>query len=150
MRPAPSAVLLVVAGGTVSRAAIVRTVKLAAGAPVTVVGVGQGSPEGRAVPPSGESPGGRLPGETEEVRRAVALAMTALENTGVMAYGHIAVTGSPARAIVRVARTRRARTVVLDQLGALAAELRRRLYGSGVTVLSVTRPASCRPPAWPA
>jgi hypothetical protein len=133
MRPAPSAVLLVVAGGTVSRAAITRAAQLAAGAPVTVVGVGS-----------------QPLGETEEVRRAVALAMTALENTGVMAYGHIAVAGSPARAVARVARTRRARTVVLDQLGALAAELRRRMYGTGITVLSVTRPAGHRPPAWPA
>ena len=41
--PAPRTtgpVLLVVAGGAVSQAAIARTAELAAGAPVTVVGVG--------------------------------------------------------------------------------------------------------------
>jgi hypothetical protein len=127
MRPAPSAVLLVVAGGTVSRAAITRTVQLAAGAPVTVVGVAE-------APDS----------ETEQVRRAVALAMTALVNTGVMAYAHIAASGSPARAIARVARTRGAGVVVLDH-GALAAELRRRMYGTGIVVVSAARPAGRRP-----
>jgi hypothetical protein len=87
--------------------------------------------------------------------------MSALENTGVMALGHIAVTGSPARAISRVARVRGARVVVLDQpgvpedipggisdaggappgqrprdLSGLAAELRRRMYGTGIVVVS--------------
>ena len=33
----------------------------------------------------------------------VALAMSVLENTGVMALGHIAVTGSPARTVTRIA-----------------------------------------------
>jgi hypothetical protein len=32
------------------------------------------------------------------------LAMSVVENTGVMALGHIAVTGSPARTVARVAR----------------------------------------------
>jgi hypothetical protein len=132
MRPSPSAVLLVVAGGTVSRAAITRTARLAAGAQVTVVGVAQG-----------------LCSETEQVRQTVAVAMTALENTGVMAHAHIAASGSPARAIARLARTRGARIVVLDQRGEMVAELRRRIYGSGITVLSVAEPAGRRPPAWP-
>jgi len=132
MRPSPSAVLLVVAGGTVSRAAITRTARLAAGAQVTVVGVTQG-----------------LCSETEQVRQTVAVAITALENTGVMAHAHIAASGSPARAIARLARTRGARIVVLDQRGEMVAELRRRIYGSGITVLSAAEPASLRPPAWP-
>lgn len=127
MRPAPSPVLLVVAG-TVSRPAIARTARLAAGAPVIVVGVAGESPE-----------------EIEEARRAVALAMTALGNTGVMAHAHIAASSSPARAIARVARARGARIVVLDQRGGLAAELRRRMYGSGITLLSVTEPTGRRP-----
>jgi hypothetical protein len=38
--------------------------------------------------------------EPGQVRRAVALAMSVLENTGVMALGHIAVTCSPARAVL--------------------------------------------------
>lgn len=108
--------LLVVDGGTVSQEAISRTAELAAGSPVTVIGVGPGEP----------------------VRRAVALAMSVLENTGVMAHGHIAVTGSPARTVARVARARGARAVVLDQRGGLAAELRRRVYGSGILVFCAT------------
>lgn len=96
----------------------------ATSAPVTVIGVGSG-----------------LAGaESEQVRRAVALAMSVLENTGVMALGHIAVTGSPARTVARVARARGARVVVLDYQGqasgGLAAELRRRMYGSGIVVVS--------------
>jgi alpha-beta hydrolase superfamily lysophospholipase len=118
-----AAVLLVIAAGAVSQTAIARTAELAAGAPVTVVGVA-------ASPP---------PESTEQLRRAVALAMSVLENTGVMALGHIAVTGSPARTIARVARARGARVVVLDHQGqasgGLAAELRRRVYGSGIVVV---------------
>jgi len=84
--------------------------------------------------------------EPEQVRRTVALAMSVLENTGVMAMGHI-VTGSPARAVARVARARGARVVILDQPGpsscgqpavGLMAELRRRMYGSGIVVLVET------------
>lgn len=155
-----SPVLLVVAGGTVSQTAISRTAELAAGGPVTVIGVGtsyssgtEGGASARSAasarPAShGTGSSGGLPGastEPEQVRRAVALAMSVLENTGVMALGHIAVTGSPARAVARVARARGARVVVLDQrgvseagrgAGGLAAELRRRMYGSGVVVVS--------------
>lgn len=125
-----SAVLLVVGAGTVSRAAIIRAAELARGGPVTVIGVRT-----------------RPPGDAEQVRRAVALAMTALENTGVMAHGHIAVTGSPARAVARIARARGARLVVLDKRGAaeavaFGAELRRRMYGSGIVVLSATEPSA--------
>jgi hypothetical protein len=119
-----SPVLLVLAAGTVSQAAIARSAELAAGSPVTVIGVASS-------PPPGES--------TEQLRRAVALAMSVLENTGVMALGHIAVTGSPARTVARVARARGARVLVLDHQaqasGGLAAELRRRVYGSGIVVV---------------
>jgi hypothetical protein len=121
-----SPVLLVVAGGTVSQAAVSRTAQLSAGTPVTVIGVGSGLASA----------------ESEQVRRAVALAMSVLENTGVMALGHIAVTGSPARTVARVARARGARVVVLDQPGGLAAELRRRMYGSGIVVVSATERGS--------
>jgi hypothetical protein len=121
-----SPVLLVVVGGTVSRAAIVRTAQLAAGEPVTVIGV-------------------RASAEPEKVRRTVARAMTALVNTGVMAHAHIAASGSPARAIARVARARGARIVVLDSRGALAAELRRRVYGSGIIVVPATQSAGRLP-----
>jgi hypothetical protein len=120
-----SPVLLVAAAGPVSRAAICRAAELAAGAPVTVIGVGNGSGD-----------------RSEQVRRDVALAMSVLENTGVTALGHIAVTGSPARTVARVARTRGVRAVVLDQAGAasgsggMAAELRRRMYGSGIIVVA--------------
>ncbi len=118
-----SPVLLVIAAGTVSQAAITRTAELAAGAPATVIGVAAAQGD-----------------DNEQLRRAVALAMSVLENTGVMALGHIAVTGSPARTIARVARARGARVVVLDHpgqaSGGLAAELRRRMYGSGIVVVS--------------
>jgi hypothetical protein len=134
--PRPSAeaslVLLVLTGGMVSQAAICRTAELAAGAPVTVMGTAGTEPE--------------------RVRRAVAQAMSALEDTGVVALGHVAVTGSPGRAVARVARARGARVVVLDRgpagpdppgspggtgrPGDLAAELRRRMYGSGVVVVA--------------
>jgi hypothetical protein len=135
-----STVLLVLTGSTVSRAVICRTAELAAGAPVTVIGMAGTEPE--------------------QARRAVALAMSALEHTGVAALGHVAVTGSPGRAVARVARARGARVVVLDRdpasasrpggagsLGrqpGLAAELRRRMYGSGVTVVAPDAPGSTR------
>ena len=90
-----SPVLLVVTGGTVSQAAICRTAELAAGALVTVIGMADTEPE--------------------QVRRAVALAMSALEDTGVAALGHVTVTGSPGSAVARVARARGARVVVLDR-----------------------------------
>jgi hypothetical protein len=74
-----------------------------------------------------------------------------------MAMGHI-VTGPPARAVARVARARGARVVIIDQSGpgsggqpagpgagragaasgGLMAELRRRMYGSGIVVLAET------------
>jgi hypothetical protein len=157
-QPAPGItgpVLLVVTGGAVSQAAIARTAELAAGAPVTVVGVGANDisrtdpcytwpahpthPGGREGGVSGVS-GATRPGasptpapraglaggsvgsspragtQPEQLRRTVALAMSVLENTGVMATGHI-VTGSPARAVARVARARGARVVILDQPG---------------------------------
>ena len=140
-----SPVMLVVAGDTVSRAAISRTAQLAAGAAVTVIGVGQAGMGGRAVPPCGGSSEG-WPAETgaEQVRRAVALAMSMLENAGVMALGHIAVTGPPARTVARVARARGARVVVLDTPSGLATELRRRVYGSGIAVVSATEPDAGR------
>jgi hypothetical protein len=127
-----SPVLLVLAGGTVSQAAISRTAELAAGEPVTVIGTSAGQSGHPAGP------------EYEQVRRAVALAMSALEGTGVAAFGHVAVTGSPSRTVARVARARGARVVVLDRSpatsgssgGGLAAEIRRRMYGSGITVVT--------------
>jgi hypothetical protein len=156
-------VLLVVAGSTVSQAAIFRTAELAQGAPVTVIGLGEGYPsrteDGPAEEPHGGQPGRTGPPgvNTEQLRRAVALAMSVLENAGVAALGHVAVTDSPARAVARIARARGARVVVLDQRGLpnadrgagpgvggsrsggggrLAAELRRRMYGSGIVVVS--------------
>jgi hypothetical protein len=131
---AHSPVLLVVTGGAISRAAIARAARLAAGAPVTVVGVAAAGPAGDAAA-----------AECEQVRRAVALAMSLLENTGVVAFGQIAVTGSPARALARAARARGARVVVLDQPGGLAAELRRRVYGSGILVVCATERGGRRP-----
>jgi hypothetical protein len=180
-QPAPvitGPVLLVVAGGAVSQAAIARTAELAAGAPVTVVGIDTSgiSQTGTAsrwpAHPARSAVGARQPGgsprcspragnEPEQVRRTVALAMSVLEDTGVMAMGHI-VTGSPARAVARMARVGGTRVVILDQPrpsgggqsaipGAsmtaegrsagtvrLMAELRRRMYGSGIIVLAET------------
>jgi hypothetical protein len=86
--------------------------------------------------------------EPEQVRRVVALAMSVLDDAGVTALGRIALTDSPARAIARAARARGARVVVLDEAGSLAcagggaadsglaAELRRRMYGSGIVVVA--------------
>ena len=119
-----SRVLLVVADCAVSPAAIGRAAALAGGSPVTVVGVG---PE--------------HPSRPEHLRRSVALAMSVLEEAGVVALGHLAVTGSPARTLARVARARGARVVVLDHPaapGGLAAELRRRMYGSGIVVVTAS------------
>jgi hypothetical protein len=152
MTPHPGSagpVLLVVAGGAVSQAAIARTAELAAGAPVTVVGLSTGEISrtdavsawsARPVHPAGETRRGGS--EPEQVRRTVALAMSVLEDTGVMAMGHI-VTGPPARAVARMARARSARVVILDAEGrsagaGLMAELRRRMYGSGIVVLAET------------
>jgi Universal stress protein family len=135
-----TAVLLVVTGGAVSQAAIARTAELAAGAPVTVVGLSQ-SEASRTVAASPWHPQLTASGtEPEQVRRTVALAMSVLEDTGVMAMGHI-VTGPPARAVARMARARGARLVILDPgagAGGLMAELRRRMYGSGIVVLAET------------
>jgi hypothetical protein len=143
-------VLLLVAGGAVSQAAIARTAELAAGAPVTVVGLSTGEISrtdavsawsARPIHPAGEARRGGS--EPEQIRRTVALAMSVLEDTGVMAMGHI-VTGPPARAVARMARARGARVVILDAegrsagAGGLMAELRRRMYGSGIVVLAET------------
>jgi hypothetical protein len=141
-------VLLVVTGGAVSQAAIARTAELAAGVPVTVVGLSATEiPRTHAAsvwhPHLTQSAAGPEP---EQVRRTVALAMSVLEDTGVVAMGHI-VTGPPARAVARVARARGARVVILDQsgpttggqpAGGLMTELRRRMYGSGIVVLAET------------
>jgi hypothetical protein len=179
-------VLLVLAGGAVSQAAIARTAELAAGAPVTVVGLstseiartdaasswhphltnsaGETRSRVAEVPPPRSGQAGRSGGvplradaTPEQVRRTVALAMSVLEDAGVMAMGHI-VTGPPARAVARMARARGARVVILDQSGltpggqpadygagragagtaGLMTELRRRMYGSGIVVLAET------------
>jgi hypothetical protein len=148
-RGAAGPVLLVVAGGTVSQAAIARTAELAAGAPVTVVGI-----ELNDLSRTGSASCHPLqPGAPEQVRRTVALAMSVLEDSGVVATGHVAAGGPPARAVARVARARGARAVILDQPGTpagahpvpagagaagLIAELRRRMYGSGIVVLAET------------
>src|SRR5882757_530976 len=99
--PAPGVagpVLLVVAGGAVSQAAIARTAELAAGALVTVVGVGTSeisrtnsasSRPAHLAYPAGDTRRLGVSPAPEEVRRTVALAMSVLENTGVMAMGHI-------------------------------------------------------------
>lgn len=124
--------VLLVIGGTASRAAITRSAELAAGGPVTVLGCGAGAGVGAGTRAAAA--------ESEKLRRAVAQAMSALENTGVMALGHIAVTGSPVRAVARAAKARGARTVVLDHArkgaAAEAAELRRRMYGTGIAVVT--------------
>jgi Universal stress protein family len=160
-------VLLVVAGSVVSHAAIARAAQLAAGTPVTVVGVGRndlsrtelgctsrpaanpcwGVPSPPSSPARGSEPEThRTDEEPEQVRRAVALAMSALENTGVVGKVRI-VTGSPARAVARVARSSGARVVILGQPGTalrhrpadgFVTELRRRMHGSGVVVLAET------------
>jgi len=150
-------VLLVVTGGVVSHAAIARVAELAAGTPVTVVGVGRaGLPaarpcRGTAPPPPGPAGGHRPEArgadeEPEQVRRAVALAMSALGSSGVAARVRI-VTGPPVRAVARVARASGARVVILDQPGTggrgqaadgFVSELRRRMHGSGVVVLAET------------
>jgi len=137
-------VLLVVAGAAVSPAAIARTAELAGGAPVTVIGLST-SETSRTHAASPWHPHLNHSGtEPELVRRTVALAMSVLEDTGVVAMGHI-VTGPPARAVARVARARGARVVILDQprpssggqpAAGLMAELRRRMYGSGIVVLA--------------
>jgi hypothetical protein len=111
-----SLVLLVVASDRVSQTAITCAAGLAAGGPVTVIGVGR----------------------TEDVRRAVALAMSVLENGGVQAHGHVAVSGPPARAVARMARARGVRAIVLDQADGLTTDLRRRVHGSGIVVVLVT------------
>jgi xanthine/CO dehydrogenase XdhC/CoxF family maturation factor len=128
-------VLLVVAGGTVTQAAIARAAELAGGDPVTVIGVGQG-PVSRTQAGFTPAPAGPGSCDPEQVRRAVALAMSVLENAGIVALGLVASPGPPARTIARVARARGARVVILDQPCALGTpELRRRMYGSGVVVL---------------
>ena len=96
--------------------------------------------------PGGAARGGRPAADgarqtsTEDVRRAVALAMSVLENTGVQALGHVAVSGPPARAVARMARARGVRAIVLDQAPAdgLTSDLRRRVHGSGIVVVSAT------------
>lgn len=98
-----SPVLLVLAAGTVSQAAITRSAEFAAGSPVTVIGVASSQLSSRTDGGPAANPAAGPDANTEQLRRAVALAMSVLENTGVMALGHIAVTGSPARTIARAA-----------------------------------------------
>jgi hypothetical protein len=162
-------VLLVIAGSVVSHSAISRAAELAGGTAVTVVGMGRndvprtdpGSSQPRLARPAAkpcprrpsQSPGSDVGLESkshwgdedpEQVRRTVALALSALENAGVAAKVRI-VTGPPALAVARVARSSGARVVILDQTGTAAghssgggfvAELRRRMHGSGVAVLT--------------
>lgn len=120
--PVTSPVLLVLAGGTVSQAAIYRAAELANGGPVTVIGTGA---------------------QSEQVRRAVAQAMSALQKIGVAAFGQVSLTVSPGRTVARLARARGAKFVVLDRcpsdaapVPALSAELRRRMYGCGVSIVT--------------
>jgi hypothetical protein len=126
--PVASPVLLVL-GGTVSQAAIYRAAELADGAPVTVLGTGA---------------------ESEQLRRAVAQAMSALQKIGVTAFGQVSLTASPGRTVARLARASGAKFVVLDRcpgdaaaVAVLSAELRRRMYGCGVSVVTTAarRPA---------
>jgi hypothetical protein len=134
---AGSRVLLVVASDRVSQEAISCAAGLAAGGLVTVVGVGPCS--GSAGAGAGESPqagSGARQTTAEDVRRAVALAISALDRTGVKALGHFAVNGAPSRAVARTARARRVRAIVFDQADGLASDLRRRVHGSGIIVVS--------------
>jgi hypothetical protein len=110
---------------------------------------GPAPPSGRrpAALPAAERPAAEGT-EPEQVRRVVALAMSVLDDAGVTSLGRVALTDSPARAIARAARARRVRVVVLDEAGSLAgagggaadsglaAELRRRMYGSGIVVVA--------------
>ncbi len=136
-----SCVLLVVMGDTVSKPAICRAAGLAAGRPVVVVAIAAAGGRSVGLPQSAPVP---IRAVREQVRRTVAEAMSAVEALGATALGHIAVTRSPGRTLVRLARTRGARAVVLDgSLAApaagsggsdLAVELRRRVHGSGLIV----------------
>jgi hypothetical protein len=135
-----SCVLLVVMGDTVSKPAICRAAGLAAGRPVVVVAISAAGGRSVGLPQSAPVP---IRAVREQVRRTVAEAMSAVEALGATALGHIAVTRSPGRTLVRLARTRGARAVVLDgSLAApaagggsdLAVELRRRVHGSGLIV----------------
>ncbi len=128
-------------GGTVSKSAICRAAGLAAGRPVVVVAIAAAGGRSVGLPQSAPVPTRAV---REQVRRTVAEAMSAVEALGATALGHIAVTRSPGRTLVRLARTRGARAVVLDgSLAApaagrggsdLAVELRRRVHGSGLIV----------------
>jgi hypothetical protein len=157
-----SQVLLVVASDRVSQTAITCAAGLAVGGPVTVIGVGpwsgqagaevdesphagmpggtwrSGSHPGRVAPRGRPAAGGARQTSTEDVRRAVAMAMSVLEDTGVQALGHVAVSGPPARAVARMARARGVRAIVLDQADGLTSDLRRRVHGSGIVVVSAT------------
>jgi hypothetical protein len=152
LRPdeARNCVLLVVMGATVSKSAICRAAELAAGGPIVVVAVAAAGGGPGAVAAAGGGSGAPaqsalVPARAvrEQVRRTVAEAMSAVEALGATALGHIAVTSSPGRTLVRLARTRGARAVVLDGSpvaaagsggGGLAVEFRRRVHGSGLIV----------------
>jgi hypothetical protein len=148
-----SCVLLVLTGATVSKSAIWRAAGLAAGRPIVVVAIAAaGGMSAAPVQPAPVQPAPVQPAPAqpapvptraagEQVRRTVAEAMSAVEALGATALGYIALTRSPGRTLVRLARTRGARAVVLDGCpaagsggGDLAAELRRRVHGSGLIV----------------
>jgi len=122
-------VLLVLTGNVASRPAVHRAAQLAAGQPVVVLALARGGP-------AGGQPG-------EDLRRAVAETMSVLSALGVTVFGHVAATRSAGRTVARAARARSAGAVVLDLAApggagsaSLAAEIRRRMHGSGLIVAS--------------
>jgi nucleotide-binding universal stress UspA family protein len=143
----PAAVLLASSGAPFSRAAVRRARELAAGEQVAVLSILKVYGSTFGLPNPGLLPTRR---EREEQFANVRRAITELEGRGCTADGQIAATRSAGRTIVKVARSRQVRYVVMDDYreggvrrvieGSVTSTVRRRLAGRAVIELVSAAP----------
>jgi hypothetical protein len=110
---APAGVLLASSGAPFSQAAIRRACELAAGEPVAVLSILRVYGSAFGLPNPGLLPNRR---EREQQYAIVQRAIAAVERRGATADGQIAATRSAGRTIVKVARRRGVRYVVMDDV----------------------------------
>jgi uracil-DNA glycosylase len=144
-QPTQAASVLLACNGTeVSARAIDRAIRLAEGEPVAVVTIARVYGSAFGLPNPGLMPTGK---EMIALRDQVQTVLAALERRRVVAWGQVAATRRPGRAIAQVARVRGVKHVVLSDPhqsglrrlveGDLAKEIQRRL-GADVKVVRIT------------
>jgi nucleotide-binding universal stress UspA family protein len=149
---APAAVLLATAGEPFSKEAIRRARELAAGEPIAVLAILKVYGSALGLPNPGLLPTRK---EREQQFAVVQRAIADLERRGGSADGQIAATRSAGRTIVKVARARKVRYVVMDEhdkgglgrmvQGGVAGTVRRGLRDGTELDLVPARAASQRP-----